>query len=344
MPLGSGKSRQGGIIVKMMHPDIFKEFGINVKRCYKFRGMYICETDKGKKIISISDYTPVQITLEHNIKKHLIEKGFNCVNQLKLSSKNTPYVIYYNNVYIMTDWNDGQQADFYNIDDIKKSVKLLAKMHIAGNGFTNLLGDTNSVRIKNLGETYEKRYRETIKLKRKIESVGSKTEFEVLYLKNSSLYEEYQQIAREFTNKEDYKKLVDIAGQSKNIAHHKYTYHNIITLGIDNTIITGFEKSGYDVQITDLAYIARRIMQRNGWDINLLLSIIEEYNKFIQISNDELGVLKGMIIFPERFAKLCNQYYHSKRRWNYNMYHRKLTKILDYKDNYAECVQQVMKW
>ena len=327
-----------------MHPEIFKEFGVNAKRCYKIRGMYVCETDQGKKIISISDYAPTQITLEYNIKNHLMEKGFNCLNQLKLSSNNTPYVIYYNNVYIMIDWNDGQQADFYNIDDIKKSIRLLAKMHTAGRGFTNLPENINTLKIRNLGETYEKRQRETIKLRKKIENMGSRTEFEVLYLKNSYPYEEYQQIAQGFTNTVAYQKLIDIAEQNKNIAHHKYTYHNIITIGTNNTVITGFERSGYDVQITDLAYIIRRIMQRNGWDINLLINIIEEYNRLIPLSGDELSILKGMIIFPERFAKLCNQYYHSKRRWNYNMYYRKLNKILDYKDNYAECVEEIIKW
>lgn len=327
-----------------MHPDIFKDFEINVKKCYKFRGMYICETDKGPKAISISDYTPIQITLEHNIKEHLIQKGFTCLNQLNISNKDTPYVIYHNRIYIMTDWNDGQPTDFYNIEEIKKSVQLLAKMHIAAKGFNNLPQGINLIKTKNIGETYEKRYKETIKLKRKIENKGSKTDFEVLYLNNSSIYAEFQEIAKEFTNAVDYKRLIDIAVQEQNIAHQKYTYYNIIKTGEDNTIITGFEKSGYNVQITDLAYLIRRIMQRNGWDINLLINIIEEYNKLIPLSQNELNVLKGMIIFPERFAKLCNQYYHSKRRWNYSMFYRKLTKILDYKDNYVDCVRQVMKW
>jgi len=328
----------------MMHPDIFKEFEINVKRCYKFRGMYMCETDIGTKAICISDYTPVQITLEHNIQEHLIEKGFTCLNQLNMSNKSTPYVSYCNRIYTMTDWNNGQAADFYNIEDINQSVRLLARMHMAGQGFNNLPQNIKLANIKNLGETYEKRYRETIKLKRKIEHTGSRTDFEVLYLKNTSVYEEFQEIAKEFTNLLDYNKLMDVAGKSQNIAHHKYTYHNIIKTSENSTIITGFEKSGYDVQITDLAYLIRRIMQRNGWDINLLNSIIDEYNKIIPLSQREWSVIKGMIIFPDRFAKLCNQYYHSKRRWNYNMFYRKLTKILEYKDNYVDCARQVMKW
>ncbi len=327
-----------------MHPDIFKEFGIKVKRCYKFRGMYMCETDKGTKTICISDYTPVQITLEHNIKEHLIQKGFTCLNQLNISNKNTPYVIYYNRVYIMMDWNNGQATDFSNIEDIKQSVQLLAKMHIAGKEFHNLPKGMKLVKIKNLGDTYEKRYLETVKLKRKIENVGSKTDFEVLYLKNASIYGEFQQIAKEFTNIKDYKRLIDIGVERGNIGHQKYTYYNIIKTSENSTVITGFEKSGHNVQIADLAYLIRRIMQRNGWDINLLISIIEAYNKLIPLSQNEISVLKGMIIFPERFAKLCNQYYHSKRRWNYNMFYRKLTKVLDYKDNYVDCARQVMKW
>ncbi len=328
----------------MMHPDIFKEFGIHVNRCYKFRGMYICETNNGTKTISISDYTPVQIMLEYNIKDHLIQKGFTCLNQLHTSNKDAPYVIYHNRVYIMSDWNNGKATDFYNIDHVKNSVQLLAKMHIAGKGFINLPEGIGRAKIKNLGDTYEKRYRETIKLKRKIENIGSKTDFEVLYIRNSDRYKEFQEISKGFTNSEGYQKLMDQAVESQSVAHHKFTYHNIIKINDQDTVITGFEKSGYDVQLTDLGYLIRRIMQRNGWDINLLINIIEEYNKLIPLSQDEWAIMKGMIIYPERFAKLCNQYYHSKRRWNYHMYYRKLTKILEYKDSYMDCTKQVMKW
>lgn len=327
-----------------MHPDIFKEFGIHVKRCYKFRGMYICETNKGTKTICISDYTPVQVELEYNIKEHLIQKGFTCLNQLHMNSKNTPYVIYYNRVYVMSDWHNSQTADFYNRDDIEKSVQVLARMHIAARGFCNLPEGIKPVRMKNLGDTYEKRHRETIKLRRKIENVGSRTDFEVLYLRNAEIYKEFQEISKEFTNVPGYQKLMDQAVEKKSIAHHKYTYHNIITTKEEGTIITGFEKSGYDVQLIDLAYLTRRIMQRNRWDIDLLITIIEAYNKLIPLSQEEWGIMKGMIIYPERFAKLCNQYYHSKRRWNYHMYYRKLEKILEYKDDYVDCAKQLIKW
>lgn len=261
-----------------------------------------------------------------------------------MSNNNTPYVIYYNRVYVMSDWHNSQAADFYNIDHIQKSVELLAKMHIAGRGFNNLPEGIKPIKMKNLGDTYEKRYRETIKLGRKIESVGSRTDFEVLYLRNSAIYREFQEISKEFTNLIDYQKLMDQAVESQSIAHHKYTYHNIITTREEGTIITGFEKSGYDVQLVDLAYLIRRIMQRNRWDIDLLINIIEAYNKLIPLSQEEWRIMKGMIIYPEQFAKLCNQYYHSKRRWNYYMYYRKLAKILEYKDQYVECAREVMKW
>ena len=61
----------------MIHPDVFKDLGITVNKCYKVRGAYICETDKGTKAIRRSEYTPAQITLQYNIKEHLVQRGFN---------------------------------------------------------------------------------------------------------------------------------------------------------------------------------------------------------------------------------------------------------------------------
>ena len=327
-----------------MHPEIFKQFGINVGRCYKFRGNYICETGEGTKAIRISEYSPDQIVLEYNIKQHLIEKGFTCLDQLYISSHNTPYVIYHNRVYVMTDWNNGQAADFYNINDINKSIKMLADIHIAGKGFSNFPKELKQIQIKNIGHTYEKRYIETNKLKRKIEGQGTKTEFEVLYLKNGHIYQDFQEKSMEIICKNKYKKLIDKATKKQSIAHGKYTYHNIIAISPTSTMITGFEKSKYDVQLTDLVYIIRRVMQRNQWDINLLISIIEAYNKLSPLSKQEWDLMKGMIIFPEEFAKLCNQYFNSKRRWDYDMFYRRFTNMLGCKEDYIRCMEEVIGW
>lgn len=330
--------------MKMINNDIFKNFKITVRRCYKFRGMYVCETNKGTKIIRISKYSPDQIEMEYRIKAHLIENGFNYLDQLYTNEEGAPYVKYNGLIYVMTDYNKGQTVDFYNKEDIKHAIQMLASLHIAGQGFDNLPKDLRLRKIKNLGEVYDKRHRETIKLRKRIENTSRKTDFEILYLKNSNIYQEYQEKSKEYINPNSYKELIDIAIRNKNIAHGEYTYHNIIKVGQDDTIIKGFEGSAYNVQIIDLIYITRRIMQRNQWDIDLLVTILEEYNKINPISLAEWNIIKGMIIFPERFSKLCNEYYNSRRRWNYNMFDRKFTKILGYKDDYISCVNEILKW
>lgn len=330
--------------MKMINNDIFKNFKTTVRRCHKFRGMYVCETDMGTKIIRISKYSPEQVEMEYRIKAHLIENGFNHLDQLYTSQEGTPYVKYNGLIYVMTDYKKGQTVDFYNKEDIKNAMQILASLHIAGQCFDNVPKDLSLRKIKNLGEVYDKRYRETIKLRKRIENTSRKTDFEILYLKNSNIYQEYQEKSKEYINPISYKKLIDTAKGNKSIAHGEYTYHNIIKLDNDSMVIKGFEESAYNVQITDLVYITRRIMQRNQWDVDLLLTILEEYNKVRPISAEEWNIIKGMIIFPERFSKLCNEYFNSRRRWNYNMFDRKFTKILGYKDDYINCTNEILKW
>ena len=328
----------------MIHPDVFKDFGITVNKCYKVRGAYICETDKGIKAIRRSDYTPAQITLQYNIKEHLIKRGFDCVDHLYVNQNNTPYTIYYNRIFVMSDWYNGPEIDFCNLQDIYRTMRLLGQMHIAGEEFSAIGHDVRDAKIKNLGDTYNKRYSETIKLKKRISNAGNKTEFEVLYLKNASEYMALQEMAIGFISTDKYERLIRVARQRQTIAHHKYTYHNIKRVDEENVILSGFERSGYDVQLTDVAYVIRRIMQKNEWDLDLLVNIINEYSKIRPLSSNEWDIMKGMIIFPDRFSKLCNKYYYSKRRWNYNMFHRKLTNMLDYKDVQINCAKEILKW
>ena len=328
----------------MIHPDVFKDFGITVNKCYKVRGVFICETNKGIKAIRKSDYTPAQIILQYNIKEHLIKRGFDCLDQLYVSQNDTPYTIYYNRTFIMSDWYNGPEIDFYKPEDIYHTMRLLGQMHTAATGFNVSGYDINDIKIKNLGDTYKKRQVETIKLKKRISNVGNKTEFEVLYFNNASEYMELQEMALSFLNTDNYEELIKLARQDRTIAHNKYTYHNIKKVSEENVVLSGFEKSGYDVQLTDVAYVIRRIMEKNQWDVGLLANIMNEYSKTRPLSSQEWDIIKGMIIFPERFAKLCNKYYYTKRRWNYNMFYRKLSNMLAYKDVQMDCAKQILKW
>ncbi len=332
---------KGGIILRMIHPGIFQDFGISVNKCYKVRGAYICETHKDTKIIRRSNATPGQINLQYNIKEHLIKRGFSCVNRLYVSRKNTPYTISRNHIFIMSDWNRGLNVDFCNVEDIYNTIRLLAQLHIAGEGFKTT--GYSKGKIKNLGETYSKRLRETRNLKKRIENESHKTEFEVLYLKHVYAYRELQELAMKFVYKENYEDHIQLARDKQTIVHGHYNYHQIKKVD-DGMIVSGFERSGYDVQLTDLAYVVRRIMQKNKWDPALLLDILKEYHKIRPLTAREWGIMKGMIIFPDKFAKLCNTYYHSKRRMNYNMFYRKFVKMLAYQELQINCAKEILKW
>jgi len=330
--------------LRKIHPDVFKDFEISVKKCYKVRGAYICETNKGTKVIHKSDYTLTQINLQHKIKEHLIQRGFNGVDRLYLSKKDTPYTVYYNRVFVMNDWQNATEIDFYNESDIHYTMKVLAKLHNAGEEFNAPGFKVKEAKIKNLGTTYEKRYKESIKLKKRISNAGNKTDFEVLYFQNSPAYMELQEMAMGLFDEEDYKGLIESAINKQTIAHHQYTYHNIKRSNEDHVIVSGFERSGYDVQLTDLVYVIKRIMQKNQWDVDLLLEIIDSYNKIKPLSSKEWAIMQGMIIFPDKFSKLCNSYYYSKRRWNYNMFYRKLANMLEYQDAQVKCAKEILRW
>ena len=54
-------------------------------------------------------------------------------------------------------------------------------------------------------------------------------------------------------------------------------------------------------------------MRKCDWNIEEAKIIIDEYRNIYQLSNDELFVLKLMLEFPQKFWRVANKYYNSRR-------------------------------
>ena len=75
----------------------------------------------------------------------------------------------------------------------------------------------------------------------------------------------------------------------------------------------------------DLYDFLRKVMEKNGWQAELGKSLIDAYDRERKLEETERRVLYAMLLYPEKYWKLVNFYYNSRKSW---MSSKNLEKLL----------------
>ena len=69
------------------------------------------------------------------------------------------------------------------------------------------------------------------------------------------------------------------------------------------------------IQLMDLYYFMRKVLEKHNWDVELGSILLEDYNRILPISKDEMKVLHAMFLYPEKYWKQMNFYYNTNKVW-----------------------------
>ena len=70
-------------------------------------------------------------------------------------------------------------------------------------------------------------------------------------------------------------------------------------------------------------------MEKNSWDIDMGLRVIDSYFKVRRPSDNECRLLYTLLLYPEKYWKLINFYYNSRKTWMSEKNNEKLNKICE---------------
>ena len=79
--------------------------------------------------------------------------------------------------------------------------------------------------------------------------------------------------------------------------------------------MTGFEHAHRDVQMEDLYYFLRKVLEKSGWKIRLGDGMLNAYSAIHPLTEGEMEYLKIRLIYPEKFWKTANSYYCTNKAW-----------------------------
>lgn len=296
------------------YDEVFRQYNFKIENIYRARGALLLETDKGVKLFRSIQNSKPRIEFENNILLFLKEQGYKNIDLYYPNQDNE--IISEDSQgekYTVKDWCIGEESNLKDAVQVKNAAKNLAILHkeLKSVSFAKERPFNQSQVLPRL---FEKHNRELKRVKTYIIDKKQKNEFEVRFL---NVYDRFYEQATEALRLLKNSKFDEIMKQSISegtIMHGSYTYHNIVVTS-NGIFTTNFDKADVGLQVSDLYYFIRKVMEKNNWDVELCNIILDEYLAHNALDKGEQELLYILMLYPEKFWKVTNYYYNGKKSW-----------------------------
>jgi CotS family spore coat protein len=321
--------------------EISLQFGFQIYELIPMKGVYLLKTSKGNKCLKKINYGTQKLMYLHMAKEHIVKNGFDKIDRFNLTLEGTPYAMVNDDIYVVTDWIEGRECDFRNLEELKMAAETLAKFHLCARGF--MPDETHKVRddIGKLPQTLHKRMLTLNKMRDLARKSKRKVDFDFMYLSNVDFFLELAKQAVKVLDLEGYTQLCEESLNERVLCHHDYTYHNIIIDTNNDGNIVDFDYCKSELQIYDVSTLIIKALKRLDWNIEYAREVVQAYNNIKPISPEEKNVLKTLLSFPQRFWRLANRFYYREAGWSENIFIKKMREIIEEKELYVKFIENV---
>ena len=115
--------------------EIERQFDIEIETLKASKGVYYLKTNKGERCLKKINYGPQKLLFVCGAKEHLIKNGFDKIDRYFLNTDGEPYALVNEDLYTLSNWIEGRECDFHEIEDVKIAAKTLAKLHETSKGY-----------------------------------------------------------------------------------------------------------------------------------------------------------------------------------------------------------------
>ena len=244
---------------------ILEQYDIEVSSTRKVRGAVLCETNKGLFLLKEITTSEKRIPALCELYTRLYEQGYHRIDYV-VTNRNGEYISALDNGdrYILKKCFAGRECDIKKTREIFEAAGNLAKLHIIMR-YELEHGIPEGTKTD---EKYRRHNRELKKVRQFTRKVVPKGEFEFAFLKQFDQMYQWAEAAVEELERSDYEKLYAEEMKKSGMIHGEYNYHNII-MTKEGIATTNFEKFRRDIQVEDLYYFLRKVLEKSGWKIRL---------------------------------------------------------------------------
>lgn len=310
-----------------------KEFTGNTKG----RGSILCTDSEG--IYLLKEYTGSVRRLEvlEGVLEYLKRQGFLAEELVRTAEGGLRYQDVDGTSYFLRKTYQGRECDTRNQDEILYVIRHMAKLHGLLSDYGKqppdgggdeaqaflLLQEAGGERENDERERLSlagKHTRELKKVRNYVRNKKKKNDFESEFLRG---YNHYMEQAMRVLELEGGQSLPKDAAQ---LIHGDFNQHNLIfTRG--GLALVGFEKLRCDLCICDLTNFMRKILEKHNWNSGLGMDMVMAYNTVRSLAPWELRQLYIRLLYPEKFWKIVNHYYNTRKTWVSGRNIEKLTRL-----------------
>uniref|UniRef100_UPI004055AA0E phosphotransferase n=1 Tax=Agathobacter sp. TaxID=2021311 RepID=UPI004055AA0E len=315
---------------------ILEQYEIEINQLTKGRGAYICDTSDGKKIL-----VPFRGSKERGLflkvfLENLKAKGF-LAEQILLNKEGEAVTEdeATGEHFILKDYWEGTEMKTGSWDEMKQAARLLASYHNYARQVVPIMGEfEKGIKRVPLYDMKTRHYKVLVQVKNHIRTKRKKNEFEQIYMKN------YEKMLTEA------QKSIEVLGRQENanetnaFCHGDFNQHNVIFTGREWRIIH-FESFILSNAMGDLANFVRKMLEKNNYDPQLGVCLLECYDAQRHISDAEYETLYGLFLFPEKFWKVTSHYMHSHKAWISQRDIEKLKKVIEQEEQKAKFMEKL---
>lgn len=316
--------------------EVLEQYDIEVQGTRKIRGAFFCDTKEGTMLLKEAQVSARRAPLLYALLQEVSEEG--CLRaDIPVKNKEGGFVSTSRDGtrYMLKKWFPGRECDVKKVPEILLAAENLACLHGKMKWRDGMFEESEGVEScppigRNLCEEWKRHNREMKKIRVYTRNKVSKNIFEFLFLER---FEEMYSLAERMTRRLEASQYADLYADSIRegcLVHGDYNYHNVILLpatGISDktcakegascggVATTNFEHFRLDVQMQDLYYFLRKVLEKHRWEERLGLAILEAYQSVRPLTEREWEYLALNLAYPEKFWKTVNTYYHSNKAW-----------------------------
>ncbi|GFI61328.1 hypothetical protein IMSAG049_00485 [Clostridiales bacterium] len=119
--------------------------------------------------------------------------------------------------------------------------------------------------------------------------------------------------ASEMLKNADYEGKAQRSAKGRCVCHNAFKNDNIRMSENGEMTVSGLDSCTYGVCASDLAQLIRRYIKSDLADEAGVADIIDSYRSERPITDGEMEIIRGLLVYPYKFLKLCNEHYNKRR-------------------------------
>lgn len=178
---------------------------------------------------------------------------------------------------------------------------------------------------KDIHDVFKRHNKELKKIYKFVSCVKRKNTFEKLFMQVFSQY--YSQGLDCVKMLEDENGIQEVYKNHYGICHGSFNQHNVLMCE-DGEAIVHFERFSKGNQLDDLYQFARKVMEKNHYDLPMLEAVLKEYRQIIPLEPEAYRYIYILFSYPEKFWKIANSYYNTNKAFLSPKYVEKLEVVI----------------